>query len=107
MANDTNPQQRPQEPDESFAQTSLGSRAWFLPRFLLRFYHRWFLATVAFGLLSKGHFIFVNIMALIAQTRASLPLAYTLMEENWTELDDDLTLTRKWLFTIVLFLKLL
>ncbi len=64
----------------------------------------WFLATVAFGLLSLGCFIFGNIVNLIAQT---------LLEENWTELDDSITESmmkwlelKYWLFTIVLFLEL-
>ncbi len=64
----------------------------------------WFLATVAFDLLGLGFFIFGNIASLIAQT---------LLEENWTELDDGITESmmnwlelKYWLFTIVLFLEL-
>ncbi len=41
-----------------------------------------FLVTLTFGLLSWGPLIFGNIMDLNAQT---------LLEENWSELEDDIT----------------
>ncbi len=57
--------------------------AWFLPRFffsVLSPMEFWFLAVVASGLLSWGHFISSNIMTWLHR--------YYL---NWTELDNDIT----------------
>ncbi len=104
---------RPLEPDESSAQSDLCcspelnhvilvssgqrrigpptkpgfSQGFFSP--FLSLMEFWFLATVAFGLLSWGHLISGNIVSLIAQI---------LFEENWTELDDESTesLNQQW-----------
>ncbi len=71
--------------------------AWFLPRFFFSVLlptQFWFLAVVASGLLSWGHFISSDITDLIAQILFKL-------NDDITEFNTEMPLTEKWAFNLV------